>query len=190
MGALGAAGGVGALGVDGVPGAAGAAAGAFGAAGAAAGGVGASSLSTAVEPVVGLRFGVIVRVAREGLTKDFSAGAGSSPLTRMESRSRVDTSRGLAAAPRAFTPPANMLLQNGQPVAMSVAPVARACSVRNSFMRCPIFSSMNMRAPPAPQQNASSRFLSISATCIPVDSSSSRGGSNTLLWRPKKHGSW
>lgn len=78
---------------------------------------------------------------------------------------------------RALIPPVNMVLQKGQPVAMSSAPVARACSVRNSLTRRPVVSSMNMRAPPAPQQKAVSREWSISRSSAPAAVTSSRGGS-------------
>jgi len=128
--------------------------------------------------------------------KALGRGSGRVPLSskEMELRSMVATSLtwavGVDSAAKDFTPPVIMTLQNGQPVAISSAPVSSACSVRNSLMRDPSFSSMNMRAPPAPQQKASSRDLSISRNSTPVASRSSRGGSKTLLCRPKKHGSW
>lgn len=96
----------------------------------------------------------------------------------MELRSIWATSvTGVLPSLRVFTPPVSMTLQKGQPVAISSAPVDSACSVRNSLTRVPSFSSMNMRAPPAPQQKAESRLASISLTLTPVASSSSRGGS-------------
>ena len=45
-----------------------------------------------------------------------------------------------------------MTLQNGQPTATVLAPVATSSSARFTFTRLPIFSSMNIRPPPAPQQ--------------------------------------
>ena len=128
--------------------------------------------------------------------KALGLGSGRVPDSsrEMELRSITATSLtlvvGVESCAKDFTPPVIMTLQKGQPVAISSAPVSRACSVRKSLMRVPSFSSMNMRAPPAPQQKASSRFLSISRSSTPVASSSSRGGSKTLLWRPRKQGSW
>lgn len=129
---------------------------------------------------------------RRGVSrKAFSRGAGRVPVGAMASRSMSATSLTLGCASGAtdFTPPVSMTLQNGQPVAISEAPVATACSERNSLTRWPRFSSMNIRAPPAPQQKASLRLWSISASDAPVASTSSRGGSKTLLWRPRKQGS-
>ena len=120
-------------------------------------------------------------------------GSGRWPSTSTESRSICATSRtagaGVASA-TAFTPDTIIVLQNGQPTAISAAPVATASAARFSLMRVPKFSSMNMRAPPAPQQKPSLRFRGISTKSAPVAPNNSRGGSNTLLCRPKKHGSW
>ena len=110
-------------------------------------------------------------------------------MVRMESRSICATSLtcGVASEPvpasAAFTPPAIMVLQNGQPTAISAAPVLMASAARFSLMRVPRFSSMNMRAPPAPQQKPSLRLrgISMSAPVPAAASMSSRGGSNTLL---------
>ena len=119
---------------------------------------------------------------RRGVSrKAFSRGAGRVPEGAMASRSISATSLTWVSGATDFTPPVSMTLQNGQPVAISEAPVATACSERNSLMRLPSFSSMNIRAPPAPQQKASSRLWSISASDAPVASTSSRGGSKTLL---------
>ena len=52
--------------------------------------------------------------------------------------------------------------QNGQPMAIRSAPVAMASSVRLVLIRVPSFSSIHMRAPPAPQQNDFSPVRSIS----------------------------
>ena len=120
-------------------------------------------------------------------------GSGRWPSTSTESRNICATSRtagaGVASA-TAFTPDTIIVLQNGQPTAISAAPVATASAARFSLMRVPKFSSMNMRAPPAPQQKPSLRFRGISTKSAPVAPNNSRGGSNTLLCRPKKHGSW
>ena len=70
-----------------------------------------------------------------------------------------------------------MTRQNGQPMAMRSAPVARASSVRFVLMRVPSFSSIHMRAPPAPQQNDFSLVRSISLSSTPGRAPmSSRGG--------------
>ena len=70
-----------------------------------------------------------------------------------------------------------MTLQNGQPMAIRSAPVARASSVRLVLIRVPSFSSIHMRAPPAPQQNDFSLERSISRSSTPgSEPSSSRGG--------------
>lgn len=206
-GALGAEGALGAAGVEGAFGADGAAAlGAAGAEGAAGVAGGAVAVGVLVEEGASAGAGalgdsaVVVAEAvrwRTGVPKKaLGRGSGRVPLSsrEMELRSMVATSLtwvvGVDSAAKDFTPPVIMTLQNGQPVAISSAPVSSACSVRNSLIREPSFSSMNMRAPPAPQQKASSRDLSISRNSTPVASRSSRGGSKTLLCRPKKHGSW
>ena len=186
-GAAGASGALGAAGAAGVLGAAGAEADGAGVLGATE--VGASASGAALVPV---DFWWRTGVARKAL----GWGLGRVPVSsrEMELRSITATSLTLVAGAEScakdFTPPVIMTLQKGQPVAISSAPVSKACSVRKSLMRVPSFSSMNMRAPPAPQQKASSRFLSISRSSTPVASSSSRGGSKTLLWRPRKQGSW
>lgn len=183
MGALGAAGAFGARGACG-------AAGAVGAAGAAeAAGVwvvfgvaevGASASGASLAPA---DFWWRTGAARNAL--GWGSGRVPDSSREMELRSITATSLtlvvGVESCAKDFTPPVIMTLQKGQPVAISSAPVSRACSVRKSLMRVPSFSSMNMRAPPAPQQKASSRFLSISRSSTPVASSSSRGGSKTLL---------
>jgi hypothetical protein len=48
------------------------------------------------------------------------------------------------------------------------APVAEAICTRLTLMRSPIFSSARMRPPPALQQKASARFLSISTSRPPA----------------------
>ena len=95
-------------------------------------------------------------VARKAL----GLGSGRVPDSsrEMELRSITATSLtlvvGVESCDKDFTPPVIMTLQKGQPVAISSAPVPIACSARKSLMRVPSFSSMNMRAPPAPQQKA------------------------------------
>lgn len=123
------------------------------------------------------------RVRRLGSPrKALGRGVGRLPLSSaIELRRRTATSvtsgdSGWSAV-SVFTPPVSMTLQKGQPVAISEAPVSRACWVRNSLMRVPWRSSINMRAPPAPQQKASLRLWDISVTSTPVASRSSRGGS-------------
>ena len=70
-----------------------------------------------------------------------------------------------------------MTRQNGQPMAMRSAPVATASFVRLRLMRSPSFSSIHMRAPPAPQQKDFSPERSISLYSTPgSDAMSSRGG--------------
>ena len=84
-----------------------------------------------------------------------------------------------------------MTRQNGQPTAIWSAPVATASWVRFTLIREPRFSSIHMRAPPAPQQKERSELRGISANFAPgMTLSSSRGASYTWLWRPRKHGSW
>ena len=124
-----------------------------------------------------------------------SRGLGSSPSTITESRSICATSRTMGcseagASESAFTPEVSMVLQKGQPTAISSAPVESASAVRFSLIRVPSFSSMNIRAPPAPQQKPSLRLRSISRSSMPVALRSSRGGSKILLCRPRKQGSW
>ena len=55
-----------------------------------------------------------------------------------------------------------MTRQNGQPVAIFSAPVPSASSMRSRLIRLPIFSSIHIRAPPAPQQNERSACRGIS----------------------------
>ena len=76
-----------------------------------------------------------------------------------------------------MSPSLSMTLQNGQPMAIRSAPVATASSVRLVLIRVPSFSSIHMRAPPAPQQKDFSPERSISRTSTPGSApSSSRGG--------------
>src|SRR5437762_2851370 len=57
----------------------------------------------------------------------------------------------------ALTPSSNMVTQNGQATATPLASVATASLRRLWLIRVPLFSSMNARAPPAPQQKPRSR---------------------------------
>ena len=69
--------------------------------------------------------------------------------------------------------------------------VPSASSMRSVLMRLPIRSSIHIRAPPAPQQKPRFLHRCISWVWTPgTVSMISRGGVNTLLWRPRKHGSW
>lgn len=197
-GVLGAAGAAGTPGAVGAPGAAGVSAAAectFGEEGA-AGALGvAGAADAAVDPPSGgvvdfsgpFFFGAMLSSRRFGSTRNsFWRGAGNWSSTSTLSRSRTATSRTSGLGPSescvsALTPPSNMVVQNGQAVAISSAPVSMAWPVRNSLTRWPMSSSMNMRAPPAPQQKASLRDLSISRSSMPVAPSSSRGGSKTWL---------
>ena len=57
----------------------------------------------------------------------------------------------------------------------SPRPVSRASSTRSRLTRLPIFSSIHMRAPPAPQQKERSACRGISASRTPAAPTSSRG---------------
>ena len=75
------------------------------------------------------------------------------------------------------SPSESMTRQNGQPIAIRSAPVAMASSVRLRLMRVPSFSSIHIRAPPAPQQKDFSPCRGISRSSTPGSApSSSRGG--------------
>ncbi len=70
-----------------------------------------------------------------------------------------------------------MTRQNGQAIAIRSAPVATASAVRVLLIRVPIFSSIHMRAPPAPQQKDRSELRGISVKVTPGSAPiSSRGG--------------
>src|SRR6202043_2677849 len=56
------------------------------------------------------------------------------------------------SAPLAEIPSRNIVRQKGQAVATRGASVLSACSTRSWLMRFPIFSSIHIRPPPAPQQ--------------------------------------
>ncbi len=58
-------------------------------------------------------------------------------------------------------------MQNGQAVEIRSASVVSASSVRSTLIRLPIFSSIHMRAPPAPQQNPRSLQRCISTVWNP-----------------------
>src|SRR5205085_7663575 len=72
-----------------------------------------------------------------------SCSATISAISRTAKRSSTFSAR---------TPSSNIVTQNGQPTATPLASVATASFKRLWLMRVPRFSSMNARAPPAPQQ--------------------------------------
>ncbi len=114
----------------------------------------------------------------------------TSPFTDASSiwaTSRTSTSsRASPLSCWAVRPSLSMTRQKGQPTAIWSAPVPTASLVRFRLMRSPMFSSIHMRAPPAPQQKERSLLRSISANSAPgMIWSSSRGGSYTWLWRPR-----
>ena len=105
----------------------------------------------------------------------------TSPLTEASSicaTSRTSTSsRASPLACWAVSPSESMTRQNGQPTAIWSAPVSTASTVRFTLIRSPMFSSIHMRAPPAPQQKDFSELRGISTKSAPGRiSSSSRGG--------------
>ncbi len=104
-----------------------------------------------------------------------------SPFTDASSicaTSRISTSsRASPAACWAVSPSESITRQKGQPTAIWSAPVPTASLVRLTLIRSPIFSSIHIRAPPAPQQKDFSELRSISTNSAPGRiSSSSRGG--------------
>ena len=85
----------------------------------------------------------------------------------------------------------SMTRQYGHAVDTVSGLVPSASSMRSVLIRLPIRSSIHIRAPPAPQQNPRSLHRCISCDWTPGTCSMiSRGGLNTLLCRPRKHGSW
>ena len=77
----------------------------------------------------------------------------------------------------AASPSESITRQNGQPTAIRSAPVATASAVRFELIWVPSFSSIHMRAPPAPQQNDFWPERSISSRSTPGSAPiSSRGG--------------
>jgi hypothetical protein len=79
-----------------------------------------------------------------------------------------------------------MIMQKGQAVDTTSAPVPRASSVRSMLIRLPMLSSSHIRAPPAPQQKPFSRQRPISTCSAPgMASMTDRGSSKTRLWRPR-----
>ena len=110
------------------------------------------------------------------------ARVAGTPLTEASSICATSsTSTSARASPfslRSSRPSESMTRQNGQPIAIRSAPVANASSVRLRLIRVPSFSSIHIRAPPAPQQKDRSELRSISTTSAPGSTvSSSRGGS-------------
>ena len=91
----------------------------------------------------------------------------------------------------ALTASPSMTMQYGQPVEIVSGLVPSASLIRSVLIRFPIRSSIHIRAPPAPQQKPRFLHRCISWACTPgTFSMISRGGVNTLLCRPRKHGSW
>jgi len=81
-----------------------------------------------------------------------------------------------------------MMVQNGQAVATVSAPEARISSVRLWFTRVPIFSSIHMRPPPAPQQKPCCLLRGSSTRPAGPDGSASstvRGASYSPFQRPR-----
>ena len=104
-----------------------------------------------------------------------------SPFTEASSicaTSRTSTSsRASPLACWAVSPSESITRQKGQPTAIWSAPVPTASLVRLRLIRSPMFSSIHMRAPPAPQQKDFSELRSISTKSAPGSTwSSSRGG--------------
>jgi hypothetical protein len=84
--------------------------------------------------------------------------------------------RDVVAPAVALTASSSMIMQKGQAVETMSAPVDKASSVRSILTRLPMFSSIHMRAPPAPQQNPFSRQRPISTCLRPGMASSTRAG--------------
>jgi hypothetical protein len=91
--------------------------------------------------------------------------------------STTSTSAPTPSACLAVSPSESMTRQNGHPMAIRSAPGREASSVRLMLIRVPSFSSIHMRAPPAPQQKDFSFVRSISVSSTPGRAPmSSRGG--------------
>src|SRR5437879_1795469 len=116
-----------------------------------------------------------------------AAGAAAAGGQGLIERSRTEATSTTSACPGAveLTPSESIVRQNGQPTATVPAPVATASSTRSVLMRLPIRSSIHIRAPPAPQQNERSELRGISVTAPAARVSTSRGGLNTRLCRPR-----
>nr|CRL58611.1 hypothetical protein CPGR_05955 [Mycolicibacterium fortuitum subsp. fortuitum DSM 46621 = ATCC 6841 = JCM 6387] len=100
----------------------------------------------------------------------------SSELSSSWATSSTSAFSTLRAAATSSTPSVIITRQNGQPVAM-VEAVSIASSVRSTFTRLPMCSSIHMRAPPAPQHRPRSAWRGISLSVTPEASTSSRGAS-------------
>ena len=115
---------------------------------------------------------------------DDAAGAGVGAGARLTdassswATSRTSTSsRADPSACLEVRPSDSITRQNGQPVAIWSAPVSTASVVRLRLIRSPMFSSIHIRAPPAPQQKERSLLRGISfSSALGMTSSSSRGG--------------
>ena len=125
-------------------------------------------------------------------------GVGVADLGRSRSTGRLGTPRltaarsicetsmtsvptALASLWRSVRPSVSITRQNGQPVAIVSVSVAMASSTRSMLMRLPMFSSIHIRAPPAPQHRARSAWRGISLSSAPAASTSSRGGAVDLV---------
>ena len=112
--------------------------------------------------------GLGARVADSPLTEASNICATSSTST---------SSRAPPLACSEVSPSESITRQNGQPTAIWSAPVATASWVRLMLIRSPMFSSIHMRAPPAPQQKDFSELRGISLTSAPGRiCNNSRGG--------------
>ena len=110
-----------------------------------------------------------------------AAGALVSPLTEASSiwaTSRTSTSSRAEPSDCFIVRPSESITrQKGQPTAIWSAPVSMASWVRLRLIRSPMFSSIHIRAPPAPQQKERSELRGISVSSASgMTSSSSRGG--------------
>src|SRR4030042_417753 len=77
-----------------------------------------------------------------------------SALATISARSNTRT---LSSAFLSFSPSSNMVMQYGQQTQIVSEFSFKASSVRATFMRFPVLSSIHIRPPPAPQQKELSR---------------------------------
>src|SRR3990172_9020130 len=100
---------------------------------------------------------------RQGDEKSNQPAPGSedpTPSARIMARSLTFTS----SLPNSLTPSSSITKQNGQATAISSAPVARASSALSILTFFPVCSSIQNRAPPAPQHTAPLPCPGISTT--------------------------
>ena len=106
-----------------------------------------------------------------------SAGRFTDASSICATSSTSTSSRALPSACSDVSPSESITRQNGQPTAIWSAPVPTASAVRFMLIRSPVFSSIHIRAPPAPQQNERSLLRGISvSSALGITLSSSRGG--------------